>query len=125
MKLILLLFFPMSVFSQVPTITLGGDLTNPTPNTWNVVCTRIHIDTIKNVEWYVEVRSDTGFLSMPMSTGCGESKCTFVHTHNDLSKEDHWYDVYHRQGDSWAYYIHEVRVIALKPKGQPIIYPEH
>lgn len=124
MKLLLLLLFPMSAFSQVPNITVGGYLTNTTPDTWNVTCTRTHIDTIKNVEWYVEVPADTGFLSMPMSIGCDKSKCTFVHTYNDLSKKDHWYDVHNDKG-SWTYYIHEVRIVALKPKGQPIIYPKH
>lgn len=89
-----------------------------------IICTRTHIDTIKNVMWYIEIRHDIDSI-MPMSVGCPNHSCTFLHTWNDQTKEDHWYEMYHGDKDELAYYIHEVYAIAIKKKGAPIIYPKH
>lgn len=120
MKFILFLMLPLCGTAQIfNKPVLSGDITKGVEP--EIICTRTHIDTVKNVEWYVEVRADTGIMGMPMSVGC--RGCSFIHTYNDLSKESHWYELYHDKKDSWAYYIHEVNVVALKQKDGTIIYP--
>lgn len=119
MKLLLFLLFPISGFCQslITPITVGSGI-SLTPYTNQVVCARTHIDTIKKVDWFIEIRDST---MGPLSTKC--NTCDFLHTWNDLTHESHWYEMYHRKSDEWAYYIHEVNVICLKQYGKPIIYP--
>lgn len=92
----------------------------------NIACIKTHIDTIKNVAWYVSIWKDTARLDMPMSTSCPKGGCTFLHTWNDVTKENRWFEMYHREsdGNDWAYYIHEVFLVALKQYGKTIIYPQ-
>lgn len=124
LKLILVLLLPVFGFAQPHPIAGTGLSGGITYNPITIVCTGNHIDTVKNVLWYVEMKKEWDSL-MPMSTGCPNGGCTFLHTHNDETGEDRWFEIYHRKSDEWAYYIHEVNLIALKPKGRPIIVPIH
>lgn len=127
MKFFLFLLLPICASAQKSSAYFANGLTAKVSETitsgeyTSIICSRTHIDTIKNVEWYVETRADTGILSVPMSIIC--NSCTFLHTWNDLSKENHWYALYHGKEDSWAYYIHEVRLICLKQKNKSVLYP--
>jgi hypothetical protein len=123
MKIILFLLLPIFCFSQQSdTITTFSSYGSST-----VVCSRTHIDTVKNVAWYVSIWKDTARSEMPMSTGCPKGGCTFLHTWNDNTKESRWFEMYHKghDGNDWAYYIHEVFLVALKQYDKPIIYPDN